>query len=41
MFGCKEIDWNSYGKDYNGDEKELEVERILDNIDIDILEENQ
>ncbi len=41
MFGCKEIDWNSYGKDYNGDETELAVERILDNIDIDILEEKQ
>lgn len=41
MFGCKEIDWNSYGKDYNGDETELEIDRILDNIDIEILEEKQ
>jgi hypothetical protein len=41
MFGCEEIDWNSYGKNYNGDETELEVDRILDNIDIDILKENQ
>ncbi|MCI9297653.1 MAG: hypothetical protein HFI10_09425 [Lachnospiraceae bacterium] len=41
MFGCKEIDWNSYGKDYNGDETEIEVDIILNNIDTDILEEKQ
>lgn len=41
MFGCKEIDWNSYGKDYNGDETELEADRILNNIDIDILEDTK
>lgn len=41
MFGCEEIDWISYDKDYYGDETELEVDRILNNIDIDILEEKQ
>lgn len=41
MFGCKEIEWNSYDKDYNGDEIELEVDRILNNIDIDILEDTK